>query len=273
MTLEINVENISPSLAKKYLEQNTNNRHIRPSSVNKYARDMTSGKWKLTGEPIQFSKDGRLLNGQHRLAAIVKSNKPVKIVVMKNVDDSSVAFMDTGAKRSFADVLKMRGYKNVNVLASSIRFAIRYENGWMRSNETPTHGEMLSWIQDHEDFVNSTYKVALGKRMRRFFPAPASSYIHYFTMYSMPGEFDAFMAEVLGETSCKRDSPAGVYRRYMENHMLMKMRKVNPVMLQAILVKAFNAYIEGKESVSSFSWRSGGSKPESFPTILTEHPK
>lgn len=82
------IEIITPEIASKYLEKNTNNyRNVRQDRVNAYAVDMKNGNWKNNGEAIVFGTDGILKNGQHRLMACVKSNTPFETLVIRGCDE------------------------------------------------------------------------------------------------------------------------------------------------------------------------------------------
>ena len=72
------VETITPKLAEKWMEANKNNRPLRRSLVGRYAGAIRRGQWELNGESIKFDEDGVLFDGQHRLAAVVEANKPIK---------------------------------------------------------------------------------------------------------------------------------------------------------------------------------------------------
>ena len=63
------VETITPEIAKTMLGENVNNRRISRDNVNLFAREIRNGEWRFNGEAIKFSKDGRLLDDQHRLLA------------------------------------------------------------------------------------------------------------------------------------------------------------------------------------------------------------
>ena len=70
--MEAKVQVITPELAEQYLTKNTNNyRSMSNSVVNAYATDMKTGNWKFNGDSIKFNKSGILVDGQHRLAAIM----------------------------------------------------------------------------------------------------------------------------------------------------------------------------------------------------------
>jgi len=101
---------IAPDLALEWLEQtNTNNRKVSQKHVDRLARDMTEGKWVLTHSGIAFGPDGTLLDGQHRLWAIVESGVSVEMFVWRNVEPEAMMTIDCGKTRSMADILNIAG--------------------------------------------------------------------------------------------------------------------------------------------------------------------
>lgn len=71
--MELKREIITPELAKKYLGGNEGNRKIRPQVVAAYMADMLNGNWNDSPDivtPIMISREGRLIDGQHRLTAV-----------------------------------------------------------------------------------------------------------------------------------------------------------------------------------------------------------
>lgn len=95
------IMDITPAIAAEMLEKNTNNyRRITSYKVEEYARKMRLGYWQENGEPIQFGKDGQLLNGQHRLAAIIKSGTTQRMLVVFDVDAD---VFDSGKNRSLRE--------------------------------------------------------------------------------------------------------------------------------------------------------------------------
>lgn len=105
--MDLSVETITPKQAEKYLQFNTSNRTLRKTLVNTYAKDMASGNWKLTHQGVAFNCDGTLLDGQHRLAAIVQSGVAVQMLVARGVDSRSQLVMDDHAKRNAGDALSL----------------------------------------------------------------------------------------------------------------------------------------------------------------------
>ena len=95
MKLTIEIETITPEIAQVWLEKNTNNRTIRQMVVDRYADEMCSGAWKLNAETIKFSRDGTLLDGQHRLWAVVESKVTIQSFVARGISADALQTIDS----------------------------------------------------------------------------------------------------------------------------------------------------------------------------------
>ena len=103
------VVRITPVIAKRILDDlNIRNRDMKHVAVRKYTEEMEADRWKLTGEPILFS-DKRLLNGQNRLQAVIKSGKSIMIVVIIGIEDGAAVSLDENAVRNARDAARMQG--------------------------------------------------------------------------------------------------------------------------------------------------------------------
>lgn len=98
---------IDESLASTLLESNTLNRPVSKAVVAKYAYEMKAGGWEIGIDPICISDGGYLMNGQHRLMAVVTSGVTVKAIVFMGVSEASFRVMDRGRVRSYAFALSM----------------------------------------------------------------------------------------------------------------------------------------------------------------------
>lgn len=116
---------VGPELAEEFLRKNTKNyRKYRPWVAKKYADDMRNNRWKINGESICFNSKGELVNGQHRLEAIVMTGITIPIVVVYDVDDEVVTF-DIGFTRSSVDIARAMDSNNkysTNLLAIASQF-------------------------------------------------------------------------------------------------------------------------------------------------------
>lgn len=98
---------MTPTQAKALLGVNTANRHLRRSRVAYFVGLIQRGEWKLTHQGIAIGRSGRLLDGQHRLEAVVETDTPVPMMVSFDVDDSAFEAMDRTLPRSVGDVLHL----------------------------------------------------------------------------------------------------------------------------------------------------------------------
>lgn len=100
---------ITPNLARKWLKCNVNNRPLRPSHVEALRVSLVRGEHQTTHQGIAFDTQGRLLDGQHRLAAIAKMDDsfvwPMLVTwgLKRDIAFPVVDFMQK--KRSTSDVL------------------------------------------------------------------------------------------------------------------------------------------------------------------------
>jgi len=101
---------VSPSMALNWLDYaNSNNRRISDAHVQRLARDMKQGEWVLTHEGIAFDPSGVLLDGQHRLWAIVIAEKSVEMHVWRGVTREALMAIDCGKPRNLGDILRLSG--------------------------------------------------------------------------------------------------------------------------------------------------------------------
>lgn len=86
--LTVSLEEITPRLAASYLDLNfAGNRRRSASRARRYGNVMKRGHWRVTHEGIAFNADGKLIDGQHRLQAIVDSGETVTMFVVRGLPD------------------------------------------------------------------------------------------------------------------------------------------------------------------------------------------
>lgn len=161
---------ITPELASEWLGLNHGNRNQRPRAIAAYARDIDKGDWLTTGESIKFDWTGKLIDGQHRLEAVVMTRKPIVSLVVRGLDPRVQGVLDTNAKRTAADALRFAGITiQPKDIAAVARVALAFESGKLRTaldgaKIDITHAETLAWHDANPDVVNA---VALAARTAR----------------------------------------------------------------------------------------------------------
>jgi len=103
--MQTKIENITPAMAAEWLNNNPANRRRKDKRIQTYARAMKAGRWRLTHQGIALDKDGALMDGQNRLAAIVEAGVSVKMMVARNCDRENMLAIDAGCPRNVGDML------------------------------------------------------------------------------------------------------------------------------------------------------------------------
>lgn len=112
---------VTPAIAAELLKNNNCNRILRPAVIADYAGQMARGEWREnTPERLLISPSGRLLNGQHRLHAVVESGITFTFEVAYNVPEDMFDIIDRGARRTPGDILSIAGVKNPILTAAII---------------------------------------------------------------------------------------------------------------------------------------------------------
>lgn len=106
------IETITPEKAREYLNTSVGNRPTSWTFVRMYAHSMKAGKWAINGQTIKFDTDGHLIDGHHRLLAVIEAGIPVALEVRRGLQHEVFATLDNGNARKAEHVLAIKGSKN-----------------------------------------------------------------------------------------------------------------------------------------------------------------
>lgn len=257
--IEQSTEIIDAETAKKYLEVNTVNRPLRARHIHNLAADMVEGRWRFTPDPVIFRNDGALMNGQHRLSAIVVANKSpdieepiaIKMAVTRGLDEESWAYIDRGIKRTTADEFARNGVRNAPLMSSSARLLWRYEhNHWPKDMRT-ADDELLKYVTDfHPDLAKA---VSAGQRLAREVEIPgsvATTCLYLSRSADLTGtglahaDWEAQIIDGLGFSDYY--APARQLRRQLANRRANSI-KTSQRIYMTLYAKAFRAWARGKD--------------------------
>lgn len=122
------MEYIDRDKALSILKKNSRNRKIRATVVDFYADQLEKGVWdESLRTPIIIDWDGELLDGQHRLSAIVQANVGMNCYVIRGVDPEAYKVVDTGAPRRPADI--MLNVENARKVAAVAKYMVGVKYG------------------------------------------------------------------------------------------------------------------------------------------------
>lgn len=228
------------------------------------------GFWHFDGAPIRFSDDGTLLDGQHRLHAIIQSNTTLDMLVVRGLKNETQATMDIGSVRQACNFFQMNGVKNATIVASMARGYIsmknninsfyvdkRHKSGGIYLRGSATNGRMVTVMEIVEEYNSNsaiyneiaTFSNTLSKKSYSLMaPSPIGTimyYIHteknYDIMYLV-----AFFREVLGITNTTNPSCRLLYDRLMKTKN-DKSYTLGTKEITALFVKVFNCYVDNIE--------------------------
>ena len=130
MTISTKVQKIGPTEARAMISHNgLNTRPLNRNRVAQLANIMRAGGWRLTHQGIALDDNGNVIDGQHRLYAVIESGATITTFVTRGLDASEdFALIDVGKPRSISDALTIAGFHNTSLLGASLRLVYAYEN-------------------------------------------------------------------------------------------------------------------------------------------------
>jgi hypothetical protein len=254
--LRSRVQNITPKRAAEMLEANTTNRPLSRSTVRSFADAMRRGEWQVTHQGIAFDTAGVLVDGQHRLAAIVEADLPVEVTVFTDVEPDTFDVLDTGKKRNAADVLAIEGEKSSTLLAAMVRTLWLYENRpdatWSGGGAAVTNHQIVQTLEANpkiRDFLPIAERIASETGMIKS-AAGAAAYLVEQTNKSKKAQLAEWHEGVIDGAGLGKNDPRLVFRRTM---FAMARKQAGVVQRRrdtrehvALYLKAFNAWAGGE---------------------------
>ena len=123
--IDYSLEFITPEKAQFYLEKNfENNRKISTNNLEELKKEMKNSRFILSDSAICLDVDGTLVNGQHRLLAVVQTGMTQPFLVVKNMPSKSKQIMDVGKSRCMSDRITVSGVRISRRDCATIRHAM-----------------------------------------------------------------------------------------------------------------------------------------------------
>jgi hypothetical protein len=252
------VQTITPAKAAELLEANTTNRPLSRPVVKAFAEAMERGDWMVTHQGIAFDVNGVLVDGQHRLAAVIEADVPVEMTVFTEVDEGTFDVLDTGKRRTAADVLAIEGERSSATLAAMVRTVWMYENrpdqSWSGGGATVTNHQVVETLDRHpklRDYVTVGEQISVATGMIKS-AAGAATYLA--SRASRRAELDEWLEGVIDGVGLNKGDARLVFRRVMFGMARKQhggaLRRREGREHVALYILAYNAWRAG-EKVSS----------------------
>jgi hypothetical protein len=164
--VQISQVTMTPEWASQILDHNTRNRAARPLRVKRIADDIASGRWMLTPQTVSIASNGTLLDGQHRLMAVVQAGRSVEMMLATGCPSECFAAIDTGDSRTPGDILKIEGASNYNTVAAIIKTVHLYNkypgNSWTGPLANLSKQEIAEYYRADPDGWERAAKFAIS---------------------------------------------------------------------------------------------------------------
>lgn len=261
--ITVTQETIGPDEAVKYLGLNTHNRHIRPELIETIRRDIVSDNYQLNGETIKFSVTDKLLDGQHRLLAVLEAGKPIVTLVVRGLPDEVQVTVDSGSRRKFGDYLHLDGEIHSATLAASTRvtwFLTTY--GVPRRFATaPSVSELYAFLQANPGLRETSVLGVQANRSSLKITGSSAASLAY-----LMGQLDETLMREFWRQLLENDAPAeGAIWALRESLTkdLSKPHRMDVFHRMALIIKAWNYWLEGR-TMTYIVWRP---MAEDFPKL------
>ena len=232
-----------PSLAKLLLERNPANRPIGRYNTETLTADVASKRWEFNGESIVVSRDGILLDGQHRCTVVAATGISIETVIVFGPREEARYTIDIGKPKSAANFLHMKGWKDTNHLSAAISMLLQYRKtgavvaGYLRPTKTEivqAAGEFKG-ISDSVEFVADATKRRLGSRS-------ALAFCHFIFWKRASRELaDSFMRQLIDGDGLRKGGT--IY--YCRERLIGLGRGARPETRAELVIKTWNAWRRG----------------------------
>jgi hypothetical protein len=201
---------VTPAMAIEYLSHAAPNRPRRKSQVEKYARDMSEHRWLSTGESLLFTASGELIDGQHRLLAVIESGETIEFLIVRGVAVDAMQVIDSGIARTFADGLSLNWGHSATVgrqLAAITRRGALWDSGVRMqtgAGSALSHGELLAYLNAHPEIEQHAQ---YGLNQPRPMVSSLMGFVHYMLARLDNDQADDFCEKMRLGAELAPDSP------------------------------------------------------------------
>ncbi len=244
---------VTPELAQFYLTFNRINRAVKQSSVDEFADEMLRGEWAENGESIKFSKTQSLLDGQHRLLAIIKAGVTLHLLVAFGLEDEARTKIDNGEARKATDTLSYQGLSHfaARIGGTAAHMLINHKHGIpLTSNIKRLNREVEAFYLDFPNFKTSIEFVAALPRKGTPITHGKAVVLHYLFAEKDVEQADAFIERLFSGDSLSRSSPIYHLREKLNESQRAGARPYTTREQYHACIKAWN-YVRAKKSLSS----------------------
>lgn len=259
---------VDKTKAQLLLKKNANNRPLSPTHVDFLAQQMKSGQWLFDGQAIRLRGDGHLLDGQHRLQAVIESDTVQQFLIVSGIDGEAFKVMDTGKKRNAGDIFSINHIDYPNESAGATRLAMEFrKNGWKkdgRGNRISTT-DLIEFYEAHPRLGKLVPKACKwSKEFSRVLPASQIAGLWFVMSQKNVTDAETFWRKVCTGLDLEENSPM-LYIRNMLIEDKIANKRMKKDVRYAQIVLAWNKFRKGEQVKKKLPYKAG---KDNFPKII-----
>lgn len=275
--LKMWIQEVSPHWAEKKLNEakpEVLNRHTSDAHVHLLAKSMAEGKWVTAACAIILDEDGFLIDGQHRLWAVIECKKTIQMVVIEGANrDQALPVIDLDRlSRSVADAIEIKSptgqpISNPKAAQAAIRWFHRYRNQQLFMGNPKTSARtLLELLGKNPGLVDS---ITMGESLKGLVPSISlASFCHYIFVQRNRELADSLFARLSSGADLSVGDPALALREKLIAYRTSgERRSMDHV---AFLFFRTWLYVEAGVEARRLSWRRQGTEEhpaEPFPYL------
>ncbi len=257
---------LTKEMAKVALEhlwsKDEGNRNKKPALVEAYKRDIDNDRWIPTDEAIGINLSFEVYNGQHRLWAIFESGKPMPMYITWNVLDEAKFFVESGAKRTLAERLKMVVDPPLGNRTSGFCKAIMRGLG-TRLKYTDSDiaefackwDDLLNWVHTHLPVARAEVQAVVAKAYLWYGPEKIEPFCYRLRELKFPDDGDPAKALFRSLDAAKKNR---------SNVTLVAYRKTLQAIDALVTGRPISKLHESSDDI--FEWQDGWELPPNAPS-------
>lgn len=212
---------LTPEFGQAILDRNgRTQRNPKKEHLVEMIDDIKNDRFMFTGQTIIQDSNGDLIDGQHRIKAVIEAGKPILVLLVRNVDPDAYYAIDNTARRQISDVMRSDGYDNVAALGCALRHLDRYHNGKLMGMGSYTQSRLSTpaareLLQEHPDLSTSIHVTTKIGRICRSWGA--MGFCHYIFSQKDPKAAEQFFHFLTtGEGLFEGDPILALRKRFLE---------------------------------------------------------
>jgi hypothetical protein len=254
---------ITPAIAAKLLENNSKNRPLSQTLISRLAKEMKEGRWKVNGDMIRltgFNGKGSVIDGQHRLNAVIKSGVSIQSWIMGGLSEDVFNTIDCGKNRSAADTLFCDGEKRGSKLSAALVIVDQYARYRFGFTHSYTNTEIQELLAKHPDIRNCL----VAQKTPVMSPAIFHACIYLFSRRD-EALTQSFMDAIVYGSGLNSKDPFYVLRETLLKNRIGTARFTKPCVI-ALCILAWN-FARDRKRISVLRLSTPNGFLEDFPSI------